>query len=1182
MLVCMGAWAQEVIADGEYYQICLGANTNVGTANNGTRYVSATGRQATHFRDAASYKLIAVGDYYYIQEKFTSKYLGCDKTQVDADMASGSYSRNSSTIVLQDLPETDDDKQYFQWQITLAANSTNVYLIKPRPYSSLSLAVFTIGDSFFCLFNDDSYAFAKASFFQKKVLSLSDFSNTKCYNIYNNRGAWAVGNDASDVNSTASGYGLNLAISSSDSKQQFAFIKYINDYYLYSVSKGKFIYRNGTKLSVADSPNANVYNSKVTLTASTNTTYAPSAPVIITVNNQQFGVSTGYNPQVFGYNAAGDAGNATAIYEAGSFDPSSALSQIESSFTFQASTELNPIYFAWRTAVGNSPSYIHTDNSGDPKNPNNHSITTTNPIDAKYAWQFIGDITNGYLIKNKATGTYLGGRTSSGGAMSMEAEASSYFYPVFNDATNNKWYCKTYDYYIDRSSGAPYAHTSGNVSDYIRLYQVTFELSNDDAGLVVGTETISDFDTPILITTDAVLACENDDYVIKTYDGYDTIAEALENDDDGVINIEIDHEVGVTYHLNWNGSPIASKTTVQRQWVGADVLAAATVFGTAPGYCSYGDPDVSTIGESTTEVNYTLEWDEPFEISDSYASAHWYDMSVRSTWYVTSDNTDNDGALKTVNANALGLATDAYQWAFVGDPFNFKIYNKDKGEDYVYAWTEAANAHIPTFVSAETGNTWTIKASTATNYTNAFMLVVPEYGYQLNQFGGEGGSLKVWNDNTTTNDAGSAFICFDVPDDFSTYVASEIAPYMESSATVFNWTSAARTAIGYDEDYKSSCTYAKYKSMKETLLEKLADQSSFTLPESGKYYYVKNVGTNKYLCIGGANDGLGSNCYDVLTTSTKSAAAVVKVITSNSHPYFVGENLQYSWASASPNSYTGNARAEAEGKYVHYNVTTIGQGAIAFVLGNGEGDYASYTANSYYKDNGSGVVIGGVNSETNAQWVFEEVSTIPLTLNQVGTDYYASLYAPFDVTISGADAYTLDQSGKWLVPTQLTDNQVPAGTAVLLKGTSSSATATINTGSAFSTDNVNDLLGVYVPTDFALDETATGEESSEVDCTSEYFLGVFNNEVGFYHSGVVSKTGYYTLGANKAYLPASEVAAASRGFAIKWNDDEVTGIRTIDGQKSVKNGAFYDLSGRRVENPQHGLYIVNGKKVVIK
>lgn len=168
------------------------------------------------------------------------------------------------------------------------------------------------------------------------VTSTSGLSNNKCYNIINNRGWWAVGNGATDINSTAE---LNLATSLSDTKQQFAFIYYddatddSNDgYYLYSVSEGKFAYKNGSKLSLTPFANGGAAPSKVTFTASTNDTYKATAPVVVTVAGDMFGVSTGKSPDVFAYNYANDGGNASTIYETGSFDATAALAAIQDYF----------------------------------------------------------------------------------------------------------------------------------------------------------------------------------------------------------------------------------------------------------------------------------------------------------------------------------------------------------------------------------------------------------------------------------------------------------------------------------------------------------------------------------------------------------------------------------------------------------------------------------------------------------------------------------------------------------------------------------------------------------------------------------------------------------------------------------------------------------------------------------
>lgn len=95
---------------------------------------------------------------------------------------------------------------------------------------------------------------------------------------------------------------------------------------------------------------------------------------------------------------------------------------------------------------------------------------------------------------------------------------------------------------------------------------------------------------------------------------------------------------------------------------------------------------------------------------------------------------------------------------------------------------------------------------------------------------------------------------------------------------------------------------------------------------------------------------------------------------------------------------------------------------------------------------------------------------------------------------------------------------------------------------------------------------------------TNYVLANKGGNLGFY-----AVTDGSTLTAGKAYLPlpTDDLPTAAREFTLIFDDGETTEIMKVVPQKEAPQG-YYDLQGRRVANPTSGLYIVNGKKVIIK
>lgn len=104
--------------------------------------------------------------------------------------------------------------------------------------------------------------------------------------------------------------------------------------------------------------------------------------------------------------------------------------------------------------------------------------------------------------------------------------------------------------------------------------------------------------------------------------------------------------------------------------------------------------------------------------------------------------------------------------------------------------------------------------------------------------------------------------------------------------------------------------------------------------------------------------------------------------------------------------------------------------------------------------------------------------------------------------------------------------------------------------------------------------TATSVKALATEGKSIYVL--YNDEFVKTNSG--------TIPANRSYLPVGMDVNANARLSISFaDDDEITAIERIANSQQLKaNGQYYDLQGRKVAQPAKGLYIVNGRKVVVK
>ena len=157
--------------------------------------------------------------------------------------------------------------------------------------------------------------------------------------------------------------------------------------------------------------------------------------------------------------------------------------------------------------------------------------------------------------------------------------------------------------------------------------------------------------------------------------------------------------------------------------------------------------------------------------------------------------------------------------------------------------------------------------------------------------------------------------------------------------------------------------------------------------------------------------------------------------------------------------------------------------------------------------------------------------------------------------------YKVALDGSSITLTDTGSKIIKAGEAVVLSSTTSGITLAYTSTASTGDYTSNSLLG-------------SNEAVTQEDGYTYYALANLTKGLGFYK---VSSS--INIPANKAYLRVA--SGESRDFY--GIDEETTGLNDVRSKMSeIRSDVFFDLQGRRVTQPTKGLYIVNGKKVIIK
>lgn len=556
----------------------------------------------------------------------------------------------------------------------------------------------------------------------------------------------------------------------------------------------------------------------------------------------------------------------------------------------------------------------------------------------------------------------------------------------------------------------------------------------------------------------------------------------------------------------------------------------------------------------------------------------WYKLKLRNNdgnyvVYVDDNNvkTGNNAHNSPYGTSAQTTyqALNGAYWAIVESDYGVKLYNR-AAKKYVTVTAEGKNKVKATMT--DYGTTFYMQKSNRADFSLRYENTKGYLGDHKDGF------LSTWygdsNTDDTQNDGGSGYKVIAVDE-------SDIQLAKTYASTISNATDAdglVQYNVEYDKIASATtldqldAAYQSYQTDK--------DFSDFT-----GYYRVRNVNTevNRYL----SSENIQVSTNGSLLEKWRADSNMDRNITRTTDADNFGSQLWQLTRNADGTYSLVNANTGREAGYITPEASQL---QMVVNIGNGNGHYTfkpytegttfdGYDAKSMFlmvdsegnhasaaSDNDH--VVANNNQYTNKSnyWQLVKVTSVPVTIKSVG---WASVAFPFAVQVpaeSGVKAYFAESADDTrMMLSEITDGIIPANTGVLL---AKDGGCTVNLPIITTTTTYPGNKLAY----------ATAERNGYAS-KANYMLSAKTGTVGFLPSTMT------LVPANKAFLPATNITSGSGQAQMLsfYIGGAVTGINDAAADAHNGNNTYYDLNGRRVLYPAHGIYVTgNGKKVFIK
>ena len=325
----------------------------------------------------------------------------------------------------------------------------------------------------------------------------------------------------------------------------------------------------------------------------------------------------------------------------------------------------------------------------------------------------------------------------------------------------------------------------------------------------------------------------------------------------------------------------------------------------------------------------------------------------------------------------------------------------------------------------------------------------------------------------------------------------------------------------------------------------LCDGASFTVNGSGSY----GIYATGNLSIYGQSQDTGTLTVNVANTS--------------------GKALYVDYGNLVVNGGVVNANGGEYGIYIKDGNLTVNGGSIN--CSDNKGLYV----------NGDALMGSPLLAHHMPQYDIKGLLSVKLTMNSIGIMTYSGVNSLDFTNVSGLSAYVAlsDADGNGNIT--LTRTYKPAGlTGMVLCGEPSTS---------YIVPTVKDKDPDYYQNNLLRHVIVATEIDKSDGYYTNYILAKKNGNVGFY-----PLSGKGTLKPYSAYLQLHIDPIKSRGLVLNFEEEGTpTGVGHTEiteglarrpageSQSTEMADAIYDLQGRRIEKPKKGLYIVNGRKVLV-